>query len=212
MESQARAVAEQLAGEFLKGGNFDAPGAAMDAHTMARILPAADGGGFPYFAETGFAGLSVQAVGYTAGMAEESVIVYATRGSKRSLDKLSSNAGGVPIRAVPLGKLVVKPEAAAAAAARGNVYERNGRIACGSSCAPAGENYSGTFGALAQRDGELMLLSNNHIFAACNHVPVGQPILAPSAMDARPELPAPRELCRHAGIVDCGAATLPWCR
>lgn len=207
LESQVRVVAEQLAGEFLKGGNFEAPGAAMDAHTLASILPAAAGSSFPYFAETGFAGLSVQAVGYTAGMAEESVIVYVTRGSKRSLDKLATSVGGVPIRAVPLGKLVVKPEAAAAAAARGNVYERNGRIACGSSCAPARENYSGTFGALAQRDGELMLLSNNHIFAACNHVPVGQPILAPSAMDARPDLPAPRELCRHAGIVELRSGT-----
>ena len=208
MESPARVVAEQLAGEFLKGGNYEAPGAAMDAHTLASILPAAAAAGaFPHFAETGFAGLAVQAVGYTAGAAEESVIVYVTRGSKRSLDKLSTNASGVPIRAVQLGKLIVKPEMAATAAARGKVYERNGRIACGSSCAPAGENYAGTFGALAQRDGELMILSNNHVFAACNHVPVGQPILAPSAMDARPELPAPRELCRHADIVELRSGT-----
>lgn len=89
----------------------------------------------------------------------------------------------------------------------GNVYERNGRIACGSSCAPAGENYAGTFGALVHREGELMTLSNNHVFAACNHVPVGQPILAPSAADARPDIPAPRELCRHAGIVELRSGT-----
>ena len=141
LESPARVVAEQLAGEFLKGGNYEAPGAAMDVHTLSSILPAA-AGGFPHFAETGFAGLAVQAVGYTAGAAEESVIVYVTRGSKRSLDKLSTNSSGVPIRAVQLGKLIVKPETAATTAASGKVYERNGRIACGSSCAPAGENYA----------------------------------------------------------------------
>jgi len=208
LESPARVVAEQLAGEFLKGGNYEAPGAAMDAHTLASILPAAAAAGaFPHFAETGFAGLAVQAVGYTAGAAEESVIVYVTRGSKRSLDKLSTNASGVPVRAVQLGKLIVKPETAATTAASGKVYERNGRIACGSSCAPARENYAGTFGALAQRDGELMILSNNHVFAAGNHVPVGQPILSPSATDARPDLPAPRELCRHADIVELRSGT-----
>ena len=209
LESPARVVAEQLAGEFLKGGNYEAPGAAMDAHTLAEHHAGSSRGG----RLSAFCGNQVCRLGGSRpwaippGRLRESVIVYVTRGSKRSLDKLSTNAGGVPIRAVQLGKLIVKPETAATAAARGKVYERNGRIACGSSCAPAGENYAGTFGTLAQRDGELMILSNNHVFAACNHVPVGQPILAPGAMDARPELPAPRELCRHADIVELRSGT-----
>lgn len=113
LESKAQMVAEQLAGEFLKGGNFEAPGAAMDVHTLSRILPAVAEGGFPYFEGTefaGFAGLAVQSVGYTAGAAEESVIVYVTRGSKRSLSKLYANVNGVQVRAVHLGKLIIKPE------------------------------------------------------------------------------------------------------
>ena len=54
-----------------------------------------------------------------------------------------------------------------------------------------------------------MSLSNNHVFAACNHVPVGQPILSPSPMDARTDMPAPRQLCRHADIVELRSDTPP---
>ena len=48
----------------------------------------------------------------------------------------------------------------------------------------------------------MLALSNNHVFAACNHTPVGMPILAPSTMDARPGRRAPTEICRHERIVE----------
>ncbi len=205
--SKAKTMAERLAGEFLRGGNFEAAKAAMDVSTVATMLPATTVLDSPNLPEYGFAGLAIQSVGYTFGAEEEAVQIYVTRGSKRSLDRLSTEIEGVDIRVTNLGRLVIRPEAIAATGIRGNVYEHNGRIACGSSCAPAGENYSGTFGALVDSNGIVMALSNNHVFAACNHVPVGQPILSPSAMDARPEMPAPRQLCRHSRIVELRSGT-----
>ena len=207
MESTARTISEKLAGEFLRNGNFDAARAAMDFNAVASILPSSAGRDFPRFTEYGFEGLSVQSVGYTSGAEEEIVHVYVTRGGKRMLDKLSTDVDGVRVQVINLGKIAIKPEAAATVGVHGNVYERNSRIACGSSCAPAGENYSGTFGALVRSNGSLMALSNNHVFAACNHVIVGQPILSPSAIDARPDVPAPRQLCRHARIVELRSGT-----
>ena len=207
LESKARTVSEQLAGEFLRNGNFEAAKAAMDVSTVASMLPATAGLETPHLPEHGFAGLSIQSIGYTLGAEEEVVQIYVTRGGKRSLDRLATDISGVKVRVTNLGRLVIRPEAIAATGIRGSVYEHNGRIACGSSCAPAGENYSGTFGALVYSEGKLLALSNNHVFAACNHVPVGQPILSPSAMDARPEIPAPRQLCRHARIVELRSGT-----
>lgn len=48
----------------------------------------------------------------------------------------------------------------------------------------------------------MLALSNNHVLAACNHTPVGMPILAPSTMDARPGRRAPAEICRHEQLVE----------
>ena len=174
---------------------------------MSDISPASSGCPFPSLDEYGFDGLSIQSVGYTLGAEEEAVHVYVTRGSKRSLAELLTRVGDVQIEVINLGKVDKKPEAAYAAVSRGNVYQRNGRIACGSSCAPAGENYSGTFGALVYSSVGVMALSNNHVFAACNHIALGQPILSPSSNDARPNVPAPRELCRHSGIVELRSGT-----
>ena len=207
MESKAKTLAEQLASEFLKNGNFAAVGASMDAGALSSVLPSTAAGEALDINAHGFAGLSVQSVGYTLGAEPEAVHVYVTRGSKRSLNRLATVVDSVQVRVTNTGNLVIRPEAVAATGVPGNVYERNGRIACGSSCAPAGENYAGTFGALVYSGGEMLALSNNHVFAACNHVPVGQPILAPSAMDAGPGIPAPRELGRHARIVELRSGT-----
>ena len=207
MESKAKTLAERLASEFLKNGSFPAAGASMDARNLASVLPATASGDVLEIESYGLTTLSVQSVGYTRGAEEEAVHVYVTRGSRRSLERLSTDLNSVPVRVINTGRLIIRPEAVTATGIRGNIYEHNGRIACGSSCAPAGENYAGTFGALVRSTGAMMALSNNHVFAACNHVPVGQPILSPSAMDARPEIPAPRELCRHAGIVELRSGT-----
>lgn len=106
-----------------------------------------------------------------------------------------------------LGKLLIRPEAASSVSNHGHVFERTGRIACGSSCAPAGENYSGTFGALVESNSNIFALSNNHVFAACNHIPVGQPIMSPSNMDARPGVLPPRQICQHSRIVELRSGT-----
>lgn len=206
MASQMARTAEQLAAEFLKNGSFEAVGSPLDSRTVATIWPASAEAGMN-IAEYGLAGLSVQAVGHASGADEDAVYVYVTRGSKAALARLSGERDNVNIRVVNLGKLVNRPEAVAAAGAKGHAYERDSRIACGSSCAPAGESYSGTFGALVTSDGALMALSNNHVFAACNHVAVGQPILAPSAADASPDMPAPRQLCRHSKIAELRSGT-----
>ena len=206
-KSKAEVLTIQLASEFLKNGNFEAVGSPMESRTVASVLPAATDLSFTHFNEYGFTGLSVQSVGYSAGGEEEVVHVYVTRGSKRHLDEISGEKDGVSVQVTNLGKLAIRPEAASVTGTHGNVYEHNGRIACGSSCAPAGENYSGTFGALVNHDEGMMALSNNHVFAACNHIPVGQPILSPSAADARPGILAPRQLCRHSQIIELRSGT-----
>ncbi|MDB5344328.1 MAG: hypothetical protein JWP89_2705 [Schlesneria sp.] len=53
----------------------------------------------------------------------------------------------------------------------------------------------------------LYALSNNHVFADCNHVPVGQPIISPSGPDSRPNLPPPRQICAHSEIVELRSGT-----
>lgn len=207
IESGAHTLAVQLATDFLKNGNFDAFRAPMEAGTVEQIVPISGGLASVQATDYGFAGLSVQSVGYASGTEDDAVYIYVTRGSKRTLEKLSGSQSGTMVRVVNLGKLTVRPEVAAATGVHGNVYEHGGRIACGSSCAPAGEQYSGTFGALVDSGGLMMALSNNHVFADCNHIVVGQPILSPSAMDARPGVPAPRQICQHARIIELRSGT-----
>ena len=206
-ESRARGVAEQLAAEFLKTGSYEAARGSIDIRAAGVAQPTVAGLEPVQLADYGFTGLSVQAVGYTPGSDDETVQVFVSRGSRRALSRLSKDVNGVKVEFTNLGKLVIRPEAVIATGIRGNVFEHNGRVACGSSCAPAGQTYSGTFGALVRSNDQMMALSNNHVFACCNHIPVGQPILSPSAADAAPEMPAPRELCRHASIVELRSGT-----
>ena len=208
-EKRAQVLGEQLVGEFLKNGNFDAVKGGFDVESLLEVVPAATNFGGPRLSDYGFAGLSVQSVGYSLGSDEEIVHIYVTRGSQQALKQLSGDIDGVQIQVTNLGKLVIRPESIALVSNGGQFYEHNGRVACGSSCAPAGQSYTGTFGALVESNGSLMALSNNHVFAACNHVPVGQPILSPSPADAYPGIPGPREFCRHADIIELRSGTPP---
>ncbi len=201
---QAAAIAQRLAARFLEAGNyvFSSP---LSPRALANVLPAA--AEVPavdrHFEGVGFAGLSVQSVGYEEGVDEPRVHVYVTKGP-RKLEKELPGESDVRIEINRVGRVVVRPETAAAATNHGNVFLRNGRIACGSSCAPSGEFYAGTLGALSRKKGggTLYVLSNNHVLAAGNHVPVGMPILSPSTIDARPGLVAPGEVCRHEDICE----------
>jgi hypothetical protein len=176
----------------------------MGSHLVADILPAGvqrepiDG----RFEDIGFADLAVQSVGFEEGVDNPKVHVYVTKGPRRKEAELEDEQ--VTVRVNRIGKVVVRPEVASAAAARGQVFLRNNRIACGSSCAPSGENYAGTLGALVRKNGDkdLFVLSNNHVLAAANHTPVGMPILSPSPMDAGPDRVAPAEIGRHEDICE----------
>jgi hypothetical protein len=202
----AKEVAVALAARFLEAGSFTSVGS-IGARAAAQMPYGAE---WPYsplaaVAEHGFAGLSVQSVGYEAGRPDEeaAVHVYLTKGSRRAIKSLPDTVDDVRVIIDHMGNLVVRPEAASTTTTTGNVYEKNGRLACGSSCAPGRETMAGTFGALVRdASGGLYALSNNHVFAACNHTPVGMPILSPSTIDAKPGVRAPGEFCRHDQIVE----------
>jgi hypothetical protein len=207
----ASMLARAFASKFLAEGNFVDAGGPMSlkpSPAAARAILDTE--------STGFVGLSVQAVGYAEGpianakrnedqQAEDEVHIYVTRGSKKELRALPKSVGGIRVLVHNTGKVSVRPRAASSASNRGMLYEHDGRIACGSSCAPSGKNYAGTLGALVKRKGHagLFALSNNHVFADCNHTPTGMPILSPAGMDGRPA-PArpPGRICEHFGIVE----------
>ena len=155
--------------------------------------------------EAGFSGVAVHSVGYTAGADTEEVIIYVVRGSRKSLEEIDKEIEGTPVVARIMGKLKAGPTPMSAVGG-GNLFERNNRIACGSSCAPSSEKYAGTFGALLRAGAKMLALSNSHVLAACNHTPVGMPILSPSTMDSRPGRRAPTEICRHERIVELRSA------
>lgn len=216
---KAATLAKALVAKFLQDGNFIAAGGPMSL----QALPAASSRALDNLDETGFAGLSVQAVGYAEGAIaepdeeaddedeeigdeeteEDEVHIYVSRGSKKELRAIPANVGGVRVRAHNIGKLYVKPHASSTTTHRGNIYIHDDRVACGSSAAPTGKNYAGTFGAIVRDEaGQLYALSNNHVFADCNHAPVDMPILAPAGIDGRPGARAPGEICRFSDMVE----------
>jgi len=204
--TSAEQVAEILASEFLRLGYFSAStgptGTAASHGLSAASANSTDKLDYDPLRSVSeeFTGLQVQSVGFEQGTEQPAVHLYLTRGSARMMKSVPGEILGVPLRTHKMGPVSVRPEMAAASTNRGHVYEHNGRICCGSSCAPTSENCAGTLGALVHRligDDYLYLLSNNHVLAGCNHVPHSQPILAPSNMDGRPDIRAPEEVGRH---------------
>jgi hypothetical protein len=223
----AEEVATFLAYEFLKRGNYNASAGPVEVAVLAQAMPAAaEEEEREYFEGVDvFASLTVQSVGFEEGVDDPRVHIYLTRGSARLMNSLPDEIDGVPLRAYKMGAVTVKPETAGTVTNRANFFERNNRVCCGSSCAPTSENCSGTFGALVRKTDsrQLYLLSNNHVFAGCNHFPKDQPILSPSSNDGRADIRAPSEIGRHAeihelrsgnpGFVDpCEAAIAVSCR
>jgi len=197
----ARGFAMQLTEDFFRNGCFESVGGG----SVPAVGPASTLSNQYYNFDdfrSGYAGLSVQCVGCDETEGQEKVYIYVTRGTKKKLEAISGDKSGIPTKIVNIGKTIIKPEAVSSATNRGNVFIRGNRIACGSSCQPTGENYTGTIGAIVRRGDKLFALSNNHVFAACNHVPVGQPIMSPSYDDAGPNVPPPRLIARHSGIVE----------
>ena len=198
---QAEQVARSLAKFFYEEGCFTALAASYPGYEPP-MLPAAHSGVEEFFKpEPAFGGLAVQAVGYELGKAENPrVHVYLTKASKAVEKKLPKEVDGVPIVLSRMGRLTVCPGGLSGS----HFFDVGGKVACGSSCAPSSERYAGTLGALIRigsDPGALYCLSNNHVFAACNHTPVGQPIMSPAHFDSRPNQ-APRHVANHANIVE----------
>jgi hypothetical protein len=202
-------VAQKLAAKFLAQGNYtSAP--SMKGSSLTGLLPAAaseEADVEEFFDEAGFAGLAVQAVGHEVGSRRHKVHVYVTRASRKELLAVPTADGEVLIETNRVGRLVIQPEKAQESTHGGRVFERGTRIACGSSCGPAGEGFSGTVGTLGalvrkENGGALYLLSNNHVLAACNQTPVGMPIMSPGMADAGPDRRPPEAVGRHAEICE----------
>lgn len=191
-------IAATMAYEFLRSGNYSASIGPEEIPALIEAVGAVDQD-VPALSSTGFAGLAVQSVGYEESVEEPKVHVYLTRGSKALIKALPPEFGGVSVVAHQMGSISVRPERASSSTNRGHYFERDGRVCCGSSCAPTSENCTGTFGALVRlgTSAQLYLISNNHVLAGCNHVPRNQPILSPSNNDSRPDIQAPREIGRH---------------
>ncbi len=202
-EKKAREVAFEMYEKLLSAGRFTF--APMLTGSDQPVVPAATGADTESnLSGLGFADLAVQAVGYERGVEDPKVHVYVTRGSAAKLKRLEQTYNGVTIQVNNVGDPTVRPRIALSVTRHGKVYDRNGRVACGSSCAPAGAGYAGTFGAIVRKAGQpkLYMLSNNHVIGGCNHTVVGMPIMAPSTADSRPDIPAPISIGRHSEIVE----------
>lgn len=201
----ARDTALALAQRFLRSGNFVLAGAQGRGSPTVRPA-AAEAQEIPGYDEYGFAGLAVHSVGVEEGVPDPRVFVYVTKGSRNVEREIEAGQEGIRVAINRIGRVMIKPETASTVTHAGRVYLRGPRIACGSSCAPSTESYAGTLGALVRKvdgaDNRLFLLSNNHVLAAGNHVPVGMPILSPANIDARPGIRAPGEVGRHSEICE----------
>ena len=194
----AETISLALAERFLSDGAYTSAGTSYSTNLAPagarQVLDAR-------MPEQDFAGLAVQSVGYSLGSPSPYVQIFVSKGSKKALAKLDREVDGIQVRVRNIGKLVVRPGAGARATHRGQLYERGGRIACGSSCCPSDTGGAGTLGALVRRGTEMYMMSNNHVIGACNHTPIGMPILSPATMDSHAAGRSPGEVARHAEIV-----------
>src|SRR5579862_6869589 len=87
MPSHAEELAKSLAAKFLENGNYEALGGALSHSAVTKYAQAAAIAEVEeYFTEeSGFSGLAVHSVGFTAGAEIESVLIYVMRGSPRAL-------------------------------------------------------------------------------------------------------------------------------
>ena len=194
-----------------ENGNYTFAGP-LTGSSVTSLVPAAAHNDTvtEYFNEYGFAGLAVQSVGYERDRHDgeaAKIHVYVVKGSRQAERQMADSNVDVPIKINRISRVAVRPEMASGSTNRGNIFLHKNRVACGSSCAPSGENYAGTMGALVRKHSKFYVLSNNHVIAACNHTPVGTPILSPANMDGRPGTRAPGEVCRHSEICELRSGT-----
>lgn len=139
---KARELAIALATKFLESGNYTASAAPMEHGVAMQMMPAAVSDEYRHAArEPAFQGLQIQSVGYAETNHESgSVYIYVTKGSRKAFKDIPDTIEDVQIVIERMGLLSVRPEAANSSTAFGNIFEVNGRIGCGSSCAPSGES------------------------------------------------------------------------
>jgi hypothetical protein len=196
----AEEVASALAYDFLREGMFSQSIGPTEVPSLAHAVAAGDAEEIIKSRESeAFGNIAVQSVGFEEGPEEPKVFLYLTRGTIKLIKSLPTEVRGVRVETHKMGVINVRPDAASSATNHGHYFEADDRTRCGSSVAPTSENCSGTLGALVHRAGSqgFYLLSNNHVFAGCNHVPLNQPILSPSSNDGKPSIRAPREIGRH---------------
>ena len=140
-------VAKQLAAKFLENGNYAFAGPLSGTALGGLSTAAASVSDVDAYSEnSAFAGLSVQSVGYEHDRHDDiapKIHVYVVKGSRKAEQELADSASAVPIEIDRIGRVVVRPEAAAGTTNKGNIFEHNGRLACGSSCAPLWRNLCG---------------------------------------------------------------------
>jgi len=149
----AEGLATRLAYDFLRSGQYSASVGPVELAPPAFAATVNAGvdqfGGFDD-ARSQFSGLSVQSVGFEEGPEEPKVHIYVTKGSSRYLKSLPQDIDGVPVQVHKMGPVTVRPDTAGSSTNRGNIFERNNRICCGSSCGPTSEQCAGTIGALVR--------------------------------------------------------------
>lgn len=190
-------LARLLGAKFLEEGCYEALGTAIGGMLPQAATDELDSVEEFFDSAEGVAALAVQSVAVTEHLDPNKVIIYVTKGTKRAIRAIPPLMNEVPVEVSVMGKL--KPWAALG---NGFFFERNGRIACGSSCAPGREQYAGTFGALITDGAAMFALSNNHVLASCNHTPHKMPIMAPANLDSTPNIPAPREFAKFSKMIE----------
>ena len=203
LSSSTRQLADRLSAMLFSGGyykfaDYERQSSPTNFESRDALLPTSS----ESFIGDSFAGISVAAVGFNDTPGDERIFVYAPRTNKKLVKQFPAEIEGTPATLSSIGNVDVRPDAARTNTNSPKCYtDHNDRITCGSSTAPSGASYAGTFGALVEKDGNLYALSNNHVFGECNHTPDGYPILCPSAIDVGRGLPHPRTLFTHSGLV-----------
>jgi hypothetical protein len=211
--TKARSVARLIAERILAdGGIAGAPQHAGSSSEGMRF--AVDHGKVDEYGRTEpFAELQVISIVYTDGMREDEagrhvepeVTIYIPNVRKFTnafIASLPKVIDGVKVSVEKSTLVGVDEKEVETFAPNSRTYLRNGRIACGSSCAPA-RGFPGTIGAVVKLDGKdkvddgtRFILSCNHVLAACSQIGIGMPILSPAANDAKTSGPVPLAIAR----------------
>src|SRR5262249_17919106 len=152
-EKKAASLADSLYRQFLASGSFTF---SREPRRDSGFSPASGHADDPnLIGKIGFAGLDVHSVAFELGSEEPKVHVYVTNGSDRALNRVAREVEGVRVELHNIGNPTIKRDLSRNATNRGHFYvhEHGGarRVACGSSCAPINERYTGTFDALVRK-------------------------------------------------------------